>query len=39
MNFASLTPGQMHKESKTMALRLNLFNQFNYGEGLSVPCL
>jgi hypothetical protein len=29
MNFASLTPGQLHKESKTMTQRPNLFNLFN----------
>jgi hypothetical protein len=29
MNFASLTPGQLDKESYIMTLYLNLFNLFN----------
>ena len=42
MNFASLTPGQLHKESNTMTLHLNLFNLFNpvnCGNGLAVASL
>ena len=32
MNFASLTPGQLHKESNAMTLCVNLFDSFKLSE-------